>query len=183
MRIITGTVARDERPRQRPVPPLRDDDHVRGARRTRRSSSSTRDFACPRCAVAAQRLRDAARPRRLPPLRAEGQAPARRRRSRHAAEAAARQGAFWAVPRRAVRRPGPHRRPAPVGALRARSGLDLDRFEADRRARTVAAERVRARRRATALRAGRHRDADAPTPGLRTRLGSTDLRTFGYRES
>ena len=53
---------------------LRDDDHVRGER-ARRSSSSTRDFTCPRCALAAERLRDAPVAHVLPPLRAAREPP------------------------------------------------------------------------------------------------------------
>ena len=68
--------------RSAPVPPLRDDDHVRGGDDGGPLVVFYGDFACPRCAVEARRLRERARARRLPPLRPEGQARARGARSR-----------------------------------------------------------------------------------------------------
>ena len=55
-----------------------------------------------------------------------------------AAEAAALQGRFWEMHDSLLRRPGPPGRPAPVAARR-QLGLDLERFEADRRSDAVAA--------------------------------------------
>src|ERR1700733_629345 len=77
-----------------PVPPVTDSDHVRGDAQDRELVVMYADFSCPRCAVAAIRLRDedaavvfrhfalkARHPRAVPLA--------------HAAEAAALQGAFW----------------------------------------------------------------------------------------
>jgi protein-disulfide isomerase len=135
--------------RSAPVPPLRDDDHVRGP-----DGASLvlfyGDFACPRCAVAAQRLR------------AEGARVAFRHlalKAKHeravplalAAEAAARQGAFWAFHDALYADQGrvddPH-----LWARCEALGLDLKRFQADRRDPAIA-ERVRRDVR-DALRAG-----------------------------
>ena len=58
----------------------------------------------------------------------------------HAAEAAALQGRFWELHDSHLRRSGPAGRPAPLERASA-LGLDLDRFEADRRSDAVA-ERV-----------------------------------------
>ncbi len=136
--------------RSAPVPPLRDDDHVRGADQAGAAVVFYGDFACPRCAVEALRLR------------AEGARVAFRHfalKAKHeravalaqAAEAAARQGAFWAFHDALYADQGhvddPHLW-ARVEAL----GLDLERFEADRRDAAIA-ERVRRDVR-DALRAG-----------------------------
>jgi protein-disulfide isomerase len=135
--------------RSAPVPPLRDDDHVRG-RRDAPLVFFYGDFACPRCAVEAERLRDAgarvafrhfalkAKHERAVPLAL-------------AAEAAARQGAFWAFHDALYQDQGriddPHLW-AHIQAL----GLDVERFQADRRDAAIA-ERVRRDVR-DALRAG-----------------------------
>jgi len=135
--------------RSAPVPPLRDDDHVRGG-----DEGAVvvfyGDFACPRCAVEALRLR------------AEGARVAFRHfalKAKHeravalaqAAEAAARQGGFWAFHDALYADQGriddPH-----LWALCETLGLDLDRFQADRRDPAIA-ERVRRDVR-DALRAG-----------------------------
>ena len=127
--------------------PSRADDHVRGDSRDPALVVMYADFTCPHCAVAAIALKDAGRSRRLPPLRAEGQAPAlARARPRRRGRGAP--GRVLGVPRRALRRPGPARRPAPVGRAARSSGLDLERFEADRRS-------SRCRRARRARRAGR----------------------------
>lgn len=113
-----------------PVPPLRDDDHVRGPHDAPLVVAYA-DFTCPRCALAAQRLAveslrvcfrhfalHTRHPRAVPVA--------------IAAEAAARQGAFWpfhdALYRDRGRLDDPHlwRRCADLG-------LDVERFQADRR--------------------------------------------------
>jgi protein-disulfide isomerase len=135
--------------RSAPVPPLRDDDHVRGPVDAPPTFFYA-DFTCPHCAVEAIRLREAdahtvfrhfaikTRHERSVPLAL-------------AAEAAARQGAFWPFHDALYADQGhiddPHlwRR---CEAL----GLDLERFEVDRRDPALA-ERVRRDVR-DALRAG-----------------------------
>jgi protein-disulfide isomerase len=123
--------------RSAPLPGLRDDDHVRGPDEGALVFVYG-DFACPHCALAHARLGAGVRrvfrhfalrskhPRAVPLA--------------HAAEAAARQGAFWAFHDSLYADPGrlddPHLWER-VTAL----GLDLDAFEADRRSPEVA-ERV-----------------------------------------
>jgi protein-disulfide isomerase len=135
--------------RSAPVPPLRDDDHVRGPEGARLVIFYG-DFACPRCAVEALRLRAVgahvvfrhfalkAKHARAVPLAL-------------AAEAAARQGAFWAFHDALYEDQGriddPH-----LWARCEALGLDVERFQADRRDPAVA-ERVRRDVR-DALRAG-----------------------------
>jgi protein-disulfide isomerase len=135
--------------RSAPVPPLRDDDHVRGPAGGPVTFFYA-DFTCPHCAVEAKRLADGdarvvfrhfalkTRHPRSVPL-ALG------------AEAVARQGAFWDFHDSLYEDQGriddPHLW-ARVQAL----GLDLERFEADRRDPAIA-ERVRRDVR-EALRAG-----------------------------
>ena len=132
-----------------PVPPLDPSDHVRGAPGAPLVIVYA-DLTCPRCAVAAVRLREApvrtcfrhlalaSRHRRAVPLAI-------------AAEAAARQDAFWAFHDAVFADQGrlddPH-----VWEHCATLGLDLDRFEADRRD-PLLAERVAADVRGS-LRAG-----------------------------
>ena len=117
--------------------PARADDHVRGDRR-RPLVLFYADFTCPRCAVAAERLKR----RRVRACFRHFALRARHPRAvplAHAVEAAARQGAFWEL----------HDASTPTRAAsttrtcgRVRElGLDLDRFEADRRGPEVA-ERV-----------------------------------------
>ena len=135
--------------RSAPVPPLRDDDHVRGPDGAR-VVVFYGDFACPRCAVEALRLRREdvrvvfrhfalkAKHERAVPLAL-------------AAEAAARQGAFWAFHDALYEDQGriddPH-----LWTRCEALGLDLERFQADRRHPAVA-QRVRRDVR-DALRAG-----------------------------
>jgi protein-disulfide isomerase len=110
------------------------------------------DFACPRCAVAHERLRAGSSPRRVAirhfALRAKHP---RALALAHAAEAAALQGAFWAFADSLFAEQGrtddPH-----LWERCERLGLDLGRFEADRRGAAVA-ERVQRDVR-EALRAG-----------------------------
>jgi protein-disulfide isomerase len=135
--------------RSAPVPPLRDDDHLRGADDAPLVFFYG-DFACPRCAVAAQRLNELgarvafrhfalkAKHERAVPLA-------------HAAEAAARQGAFWAFHDALYADQGRIDDPHLWERCRA-LGLDLDRFQADR-SNPAIADRVRRDVR-EALRAG-----------------------------
>ena len=114
-----------------PVPPLAAEDHVRGAADARLVIVYG-DFTCPRCALAAERLRDL-------PLRIAFRHFALR--AKHpravalalAAEAAGLQGRFWEMHDALYAEPGrlddPH-----VWERAERIGLDIDRFEADRRA-------------------------------------------------
>ncbi|HVP02910.1 MAG TPA: thioredoxin domain-containing protein [Solirubrobacteraceae bacterium] len=139
-----------------PVPPPAPDDHVRGAAGAPLVIVFA-DFTCPRCALTAVRLREA-------PVRTCYRHFVLRARNRRAlpsalaAEAAGRQGAFWAFHDALFADQGrledPH-----LWALVERLGLDLDRFEADRRDRSLR-ERVE-RDTAQALRAGA-----ATTPAL-----------------
>ena len=131
-----------------PVPPLRGDDHVRGAGDPLVLFYG--DFACPRCAVAHGRLQ------RLPVRVAFRHFALKAKHPRalalaHAVEAAAAQGAFWelcdALYADQGRLEDPH-----LWARCEALGLDLERFDADRRGPAVAA---RVRRDVTdALRAG-----------------------------
>ncbi len=132
-----------------PIPPIDDEDHVRGPVDAPLVVVYA-DFTCPHCAVAHTRLREAplrvafrhfalkAKHPRAPALAA-------------AAEAAARQGAFWpmhdALFADQGRQDDPH-----LWGHAERLGLDVERFERDRRG-EEAAERVRRDVRA-AMRAG-----------------------------
>jgi protein-disulfide isomerase len=120
-----------------PVPALRSDDHVRGDGAL---VVMYGDFTCPRCAVSALALRDAGGERiafRHFALKARHP---RALALAHAAEAAAEQGAFWAFHDALYEDQGriddPH-----LWQRCERLGLDLERFEADRRSAWVA-ERV-----------------------------------------
>ena len=120
--------------RSSPVPGEREDDHVRGDGPLVLLYA---DFACPRCAVAWARLDGA-------PVRLVFRHLALR--AKHpravalacAAEAAARQGAFWpwaeALYADQAHVDDPH-----LWALVTRLGLDLGRWEADRRSDAVTA--------------------------------------------
>jgi protein-disulfide isomerase len=119
-----------------PIPGLRSDDHLRGQAGDPELVVMYADFSCPRCAVAAIALRDAgstvvfrhfalkARHPRAVPLA-------------HAAEAAAVQGAFWPLHDSLFADQGhiddPH-----LWARCEQLGLDVERFEADRRSEVVA---------------------------------------------
>jgi len=125
--------------RSAPPPPLRDDDHVRG------DPDGTlivfyADFTCPRCAVAHDRLvRVGARVAfRHLALRAKHE---RALPLACAAEAAAAQGAFWAFCDALYADPSRLDDPHLWDRVRA-LGLDLARFDADRRS-PAAAARVR----------------------------------------
>ncbi|HEY5144132.1 MAG TPA: thioredoxin domain-containing protein [Solirubrobacteraceae bacterium] len=168
-----------------PVPPLGEDDHVRGAPDAPLVIVFA-DFTCPRCAVTAELLAAA-------PLRTCFRHFALR--ARHpralaaalAAEAAARQGAFWEFHDALYADQGhvddPH-----LWALCERLGLDVERFDADRRD-PVTLARVE-RDVGQALRAGA-----ATTPALivggELHQGAPDptflaaaarMNGFGYRE-
>jgi protein-disulfide isomerase len=122
--------------RSAPVPELRGDDHVRGPADGPRVVFYG-DFACPHCAVAQARLAGApvrlafrhfalkAKHPRAVPLA-------------HAAEAAARQGAFWPFHDSLYCDPG--RTADPHLWRRAQElGLEVERFDSDRRSAAVAA--------------------------------------------
>src|SRR3954453_11708222 len=132
-----------------PPPDLRHDDQVR-APEDAPVLLVYADFTCPRCAVANERLRDAPVRRVFRHLALRAKHPRAVALAR-AAEAAAAQGAFWpfhdALYADQGRQDDPH-----VWALVERLGLDLERFEADRRGEGAAA-RVEADTR-DALRAG-----------------------------
>jgi protein-disulfide isomerase len=108
------------------------------------------DFACPRCALAHERLRDDPRRVIFRHFALKAKHP-RALALAHAAEAAALQGAFWAFADSLFADQGrtddPH-----LWERCDRLGLDVGRFEADRRSEAVA-ERVRCDVR-DALRAG-----------------------------
>jgi protein-disulfide isomerase len=132
-----------------PVPDVRAEDHVRG-RTAAPALFVYGDFACPRCVVAHERLRGE-------PVRVVFRHFALR--AKHpravalacAAEAAGAQGAFWAMHDALYADPGriddPH-----VWQRVEDLGLDLARFEADRRSDLVASRVARDVR--DALRAG-----------------------------
>jgi protein-disulfide isomerase len=122
-----------------PLPPLRRGDHVRGPADAPLVVVYA-DFACPYCAVVHEHLRD--RPLRV----AFRHFPVRSKHPRAwaaacAAEAAGRQGAFWPMHDALFSDQGRLEDPHLWGRAE-RLGLDLDRFEADRRAPDVA-ERVK----------------------------------------
>jgi len=151
--------------RSAPVPPLRDDDHVREGGDGGGLVVFYGDFACPRCAVEARRLREQGTGVvfRHFALKAKHQ---RAVALAQAAEAAARQGAFWAFHDALYADQGriddPH-----LWARCEALGLDLDRFQADRRDEAIA-ERVRRDVR-DALRAG------ATTTPTLFELATTDI--------
>ena len=135
--------------RSAPVPPLRAEDHVRGDPEAPLVVFYG-DFACPRCAVAARELEQE-------PVRVAFRHLALKAKHARAvplalaAEAAARQGAFWAFHDALYADQGhiddPH-----LWARCGELGLDVDRFQRDRRDPEIAAkvrEHVR-----EALRAG-----------------------------
>ena len=116
------------------VPGVRDDDHVRGAGSI---VVLYADLTCPRCAVAHERLKAQDERVVFRHLALKARHP-RALALAHAAEAAAAQGAFW---------PFADATYADQGCLedphlwdRARQlGLDVERFDADRRSDAVAA--------------------------------------------
>ncbi len=137
--------------RSAPVPPLGDDDHVRGGDDGGPLVVFYGDFACPRCAVAAQDLAADGSVRvvfRHLALKAKHE---RAVPLALAAEAAARQGAFWAFHDALYADQG-HLDDPHLWARCEQLGLDVDRFQRDRRDPEIEA-RVREHVR-EALRAG-----------------------------
>jgi protein-disulfide isomerase len=126
--------------RSAPLPPLSPDDHVRGAEDARLVIVYG-DYECPFCAAAEVQLRerDVRVVFRQFPIRSSHP---RAHAAAHAAEAAAEQDAFWAMHDLLFADQGrledPH-----LWARAERLGLDLARFDADRRSDRIAA-RVRA---------------------------------------
>ena len=131
------------------VPAVREDDHVRGDGPL---VVFYADLTCPRCAVEHQRLRDdPARPRVVFRHLALKARHPRALALAHAAEAAAAQGAFWQFADATFADQG--RLEDPHLWDRARDlGLDVERFDADRRTEAAAARVQRDVR--DALRAG-----------------------------
>jgi protein-disulfide isomerase len=118
------------------VPAVRDDDHVRGDGAL---VVFYADLTCPRCAVEHQRLKeDPTRPRVVFRHLALKARHPRALALAHAAEAAAAQGAFWAFADATFADQGrledPH-----LWERAGRLGLDVERFDADRRSDAVAA--------------------------------------------
>jgi protein-disulfide isomerase len=118
-----------------PLPPLRPGDHVRGPADAPLVVVYA-DFECPYCAVVHEHLRD--RPLRI----AFRHFPVRSKHPRawaaaSAAEAAALQGAFWPMHDALFADQGRLEDPHLWGRAE-RLGLDLERFDADRRAPDVA---------------------------------------------
>ncbi|HEU4978211.1 MAG TPA: thioredoxin domain-containing protein [Solirubrobacteraceae bacterium] len=119
-----------------PVPPPRPGDHARGPQDAAEIVLMYADFACPRCALAHERLRADGRRVIFRHFALKAKHP-RALALAHAAEAAARQGAFWAFADSLFADQGrsddPH-----LWERCERLGLDLDRFERDRRTDEVA---------------------------------------------
>jgi protein-disulfide isomerase len=151
---------------------VRDDDHGRGPADAPVVVMYA-DFTCPRCALAHARLLDAPVRRVFRHLALKAKHPRAVALGR-AAEAAARQGAFWefhdALYGDQGRQDDPH-----LWALVERLGLDLDRFEADRRGDAVA-ERVERDTR-EAVRAGAMR---TPTLFLADGTRIDDIRALSF---
>jgi protein-disulfide isomerase len=135
--------------RSAPVPPLRDDDHVRG-RVDAPPVFFYGDFACPRCAVEALRLRDERARVVFRHFALKAKHP-RAVALAAAVEAAARQGAFWQF-HDSLYEDRAHLDDPHLWARCEALGLDVERFQADRRDPAIA-ERVRRDVR-EALRAG-----------------------------
>src|SRR3954466_13157692 len=152
--------------RSAPAPGVRDGDHVRGDGPL---VVVYADFTCPRCAVAHARLQQLAVRRVFRHLALRAKHP-RTVPVACFAEAAALQDAFWpfhdALYADQGRQDDPH-----VWALAERLGLDLERFEADRRGEDAAA-RVETDTR-DALRAGAMHTPTLFLPGGR-RFESAD---------
>jgi protein-disulfide isomerase len=121
--------------RSAPLTTLRPSDHVRGGEDAPLVVVYA-DFTCPRCAVAHELLREAPVRRVFRHLALRAKHPRAVALAR-AAEAAARQGAFWpfhdAIYADQGRQEDPH-----LWALAERLGLDVGRFDGDRRDEAVA---------------------------------------------
>jgi protein-disulfide isomerase len=163
--------------RSAPVPGPRADDHVRGPEHASLVLFYG-DFACPRCAVAHESLRSA-------PVRVVFRHFALKAKHpravalAHAAEAADAQGAFWEFCDALYADQGSLEDPHLWARCEA-LGLDLERFETDRRA-TAAAERV-SRDVRDALRAGATGTPTVWVQGEDADLLDTMVR-FGIREA
>jgi protein-disulfide isomerase len=120
-----------------PIPSLRADDHVRGEGEL---VVMYADFSCPRCAVEALRLRDRNARVAFRHFALKARHP-RAVALAHAAEAAARQDAFWAFHDALFEDQG-HLDDPHLWARCERLGLDVARFDFDRRSAEVA-DRVR----------------------------------------
>jgi protein-disulfide isomerase len=122
-----------------PVPAIRSDDHLRGDAASPELVVMYADFSCPRCAVAALRLAEAGTPVVFRHFALRSRHP-RAVPLAHAAEAAALQDAFWpfhdALFADQGRIDDPH-----LWDRCERLGLDVTRFQVDRRSEAVA-ERV-----------------------------------------
>jgi protein-disulfide isomerase len=159
------------------VPALRDDDHVRGPDGAPLVLFYG-DFACPKCALAHQRLRQAPVRVAFRHFALKAKHP-RALALAHAAEAAANQGAFWelcdALYADQGRLEDPH-----LWARCEALGLDLERFDRDRRSEAVA-ERVKRDVR-DALRAGA---TGTPTVWIAQDDGNLldTMVTFGIRDA
>jgi protein-disulfide isomerase len=133
-----------------PIPPVTDSDHVRGDARDPGLLVMYADFTCPRCAQKAIAMRDNGEPVVFRHFALKTRHP-RSVALAHAAEAAAAQGAFWPFHDSLFEDQGriddPH-----LWARCERLGLDVGRFEADRRSEATV-ERV-ARQLREGLRAG-----------------------------
>jgi protein-disulfide isomerase len=122
--------------RSAPVPPLSGDDHLRGPADGPLVIFYA-DFTCPRCALAVARLAGQ-------PLRVAFRHFALKAKDRRAvavalaAEAAGAQGCFWEMHDALYADPG-HLDDPHLWARAERLGLDLTRFEADRRSSELAA--------------------------------------------
>lgn len=134
--------------RSAPVPPVAPDDHIRGQGPT--TVIAYMDFTCPRCAVEHERLRSSDARVVLRHFALKARHP-RALALAHAAEAAAAQDAFWAFADAVYADQG-HLEDPHLWALCERLGLDVARFDADRRT-DITAERVQRDVR-DALRAG-----------------------------
>ena len=156
------------------MPPIGPDDHVRGPEDAREVIVYG-DYECPFCAALEVRLH--ALPLRVAfrHFPVSGSHP-RARAAAHAAEAAAAQGAFWAMHDALFEDQGrledPH-----LWERAERLGLDLARFDADRRSPEVA-ERVKAHFRG-GVRAGVVTTPTAFADGRRY-SGRTAVQQFAY---
>jgi protein-disulfide isomerase len=119
-----------------PVPPVADSDHVRGDAQDPELVVMYADFSCPRCAVAALALRDEGAPVAFRHFALKARHP-RAVPLAHAAEAAALQQQFWPFHDSLFEDQGriddPH-----LWDRCERLGLDVGRFEQDRRSEAVA---------------------------------------------
>jgi protein-disulfide isomerase len=118
--------------RSSPIPGPRDDDHVRG---NGPLVIAYADFSCPRCAVAWERLTDAPVRLVLRHLALKAKHP-RALALAHAVEAAGRQGQFWTLAAALYADQGHIDDPHLWAHLEA-LGMDLERWDADRRSEAV----------------------------------------------